>query len=526
MARGKQKQQGSLQSHQNSKKRRKHNSNRHPQPSDNQVLAKSVSIETQLRIQREKAILQSNQVSASDNDCKVPTPPTVVKGFVYDKEKQRYFKSSDGNKSVNVVPGWLPKAFNKCNLSPPARVSDFSVVGTLRRQQLIGKSMNYSVVLARSIQLMATDTFPNTSVKSVDYHPTHGKLLTTESHLLFVRQEGRISHQGLYFQHSSSSLGDSFISAKWAPISDALVGAVACDSLRGVCKVVVLRPITDLDIGIQSEGEEWAHVVRRMESTTVFELAKSIMGMHWAHSHTGGLELIVCSEDALYRVSWPSHAVSVATSVPSPAVCWSSQLDAFPSSCCGVVGLRNGSILMTDSRMQSSSCVSRMPHCIDHMYSLRRRPQVLAQDVVGTLSIFDLRKTSSPAVSIVKQHKSAASVLIKGSLFWVSSDEEMVLTSGGLDQSQNQRGFHTRAIDVWSVRTSDQRYHQVPIRVQSDSHSTSSLSSSLRFAPNDDTGGGDGGDVCLWHGASVVLQSQDSAGLEAVHSTLLDVCCP
>ena len=577
------------QHHPPKKRHKKHNKKKEDQLSKEQETAKCVSIETQLRLQREKSatatITSAATGSQKAEQQSQQTGPAVVKGFVYDSEKQRYFRAPDKKIARSrVIPGaggCLPQALSaKCSFSLPSRVNPFSIVGFLHRQQLNhGVSMNYSPVLARTMQVRDRGAV-DSAVKHLHFHPLFGKVLTLERSLVFLRA----GFDSVYMQHPAPSAALSFVTAKWAPSPFALVGAVLCDH-RGMHRVVVLRPDVSQD---DDEGRgSPVHAMprqmpQRLISSTVLELKRTVSNVHWttsggpttaaARSVTGAdadavrtsrvmeleleleLELVVCSEDAVYRIAWPTCQVTRLCAVSSPAVCFAPISAAtMPHSSntsggSGVLGLRNGSIFLTDPRMHSASCtgahstdgssdsgsssrnssgnssgsgsgsgsgskkhglrhtprpssssssassspllLTRMKHCIDHLHTLQHSPTVLAQDVVGNVSLFDLRRASHAAVTIVVQPP-VASHLLQGSLFWVSPDEEMVLVNARIDTPDSHH--HSRAIDIWSVTHSAQRHHQVPIprgcsgsgfgpALQEDGGSGSI--NTLRFAPN------------------------------------------
>jgi hypothetical protein len=497
---------------------------------------KCISIETQLRLQREKAaIIHSQQIekeSAADSAHQSEGLRTV-KGYVYDTEKQRYFKRNDRKTANKSAPGFLPKSLNKCTLSlspPPPPVNHFSLVPSLLRRQLGGKSkMDYSSLLARSIRLQDSGTAA-ASVKSVHFHPLFGKLLTLQESLLFLH-----THlDSVCMRYVASSPDLAFVTAKWAPSPTPLVGAVLCDPHRGVYRVVVLHPPVSVSVSSSSPPppvDQWGEG-GGLVSTTVLELkTASVSNIQWAskpqpnkarasklqtnkaeHEQGQGheLELVVCSEDAVISIAWPACHATRLCAVASPAVCFAplsacsacSAGQRAPCCACGLVGLRNGSILMVHSpghtacrgggRGGASSggrdggrgggssrgsrsdhhdrpspvLLARMPHCLDHLHPLHGGRAVLAQDIVGNLRLVDLlsRRPGHRAVDIVHTPRAACSQLLQGSLFWVSPDERMVLVNGrSLECSQGSPDEHARAIDVWSLAAPFCRLHQVAV---------------------------------------------------------------
>ena len=505
------------------KKRRKHHTttttshhqhkHHRQQLSEKQAEAKSLSIEEQLRIQRQKqreqtasssssltptasATTTTNSTRSSDSKEEVNQNAAIltVKGFLYDEKTQRYFKASDRKKALHMAPGGLPAAFDKkISVVRRPQVSQSSVISALRRRQLSGiaRGVDFTGVLARSVRLECRDTFPDTLI-GIDYHPLFGKLLVTPACLLRIRS------------HSSSDVMRLFttshwliISARWAPdCSSPLVGAALRDPQRGVYRVVVMSGTSD--------------AYHELSSTTLLDLSEEegVIQVQWIRSGLH-ISLVVCCENVVYKVDWPSGRVSRMCTVISPAMSFvglSSPDVGCDQTAGGVIGLRNGSILLIDPRTPNSRCskskkrtpsdahvtVGRMKHCVDHMYALRGGLTLLAQDVVGNVSLFDLRRSTDPAMHVVRKNRAASTYLIKGSSFWVSCDEKMIMVSGVIDEPDVL--YHNRAIDIWCLTDPERRHHQVPIPRPSVIPSlyergsnpclNQSFSNTLLFAPN------------------------------------------
>mmetsp|Transcript_12588 Transcript_12588/g.23330 ORF Transcript_12588/g.23330 Transcript_12588/m.23330 type:complete len:589 (-) Transcript_12588:82-1848(-) len=576
------------------KRRKQWTQPRQQRRDDEEAAAKCQTIEEQLRRQREKAA--AARTSSREADTVTTTGPPLVcsednvclptmKGFVYDEPSQRYFKASDRKKASNMRPGSLPQALNAKNtLSSRPHKSQFCLISSLRSRQLSRHrgSIDFSCLLARSILLTNKGTIPE-HVIGIDSHVKYGKLITTASCIWCLRD--CVGSEYLRVPVPSASMR--FVVARWAPtFSSPLVGAVLVDTSSGVHRVIV----------VQAEGGNLAEGFDNADRLPVsmLEVKGGISQLQWVVAdggREGGVEptlaLVLCGEEGAYRVEWPSGVVSRLCCVSSPVTSFAALRDC--GGCGGVAGLRNGSIIFADSRLpcdsgggmmsdisrvrSSASAVcspqsraaGRMKHCVDHMYAMSSGVGVLVQDVVGNVNLFDIRMSRCPAMTVIRKHRDAAACLVQGSLFWVSSDEKMVLVSGSCDSPGSM--LHSRAIDVWSLTELERRHHQEPLpRGGSDAATGSSSrgeqlsvehspSNSIRFAPNsswaqyvprpaaDDCcysgscvhGGCNGIDGCAlahdlmapchWMGASVVSVVHPSVG-EDMESTVLDIKSP
>ena len=332
------------------------------------------------------------------------------------------------------------------------RTSQLSVLECLRGRELGGSSGWLSGVLARSLQLQFRWSQPVPAC-SLHRHPCHGLLIASAHRLLFFRHGEDVPHCA----RQSSVQSITFVMARWAPVSAPLVGVVMSDNLQKMHCVEVLRPPIHIDDATDSSDRA---VLVSLQSVPVLRVNRRVLNISWsAERDDENIQLFVCVEDTLYIVYWPSTQVRRFRKYASPVVCFSPSAPGQHSSqlCSpGLVGLRNGAISTTDSRIRgiNANILINMKHCVDHIHVMKNGTSVLLQDVVGNVNVFDIRRTNVPSLTVVRKHPSRCAQLIQGSLFWVTTDEKMILVRADINDVKN-------TIDVWSLVDEQTRLAQV-----------------------------------------------------------------
>jgi hypothetical protein len=107
------------------------------------------------------------------------------------------------------------------------------------------------------------------------------------------------------------------------------------------------------------------------------------------------------------------------------------------------VGLRNGTIIIADlraptvtlrsgtSEYNAAGKVGNLPFCVDHILAMKDGFSLVAQDVTGTLSVYDTRKPAQPYLSLVEPSND-----VRRRGFWVTADESVVVAPANCDLSQ------------------------------------------------------------------------------------------
>jgi len=167
-----------------------------------------------------------------------------------------------------------------------------------------------------------------------------------------------------------------------------------------------------------------------------------------------------------------------------------------------IIGLRNGSFRLCDPRQpnqQYSDDVSSrrqsqdfplnkkqkssqhfrsesrpFPSCIDHIKVLANRHNVLIKDIVGNISLFDVRKLSKVVMSIARSDATRQSK-IDYSRFYVDRDESMLLTTGIANRKPTSfcpSSFDLPAnrsetvLQVWSLKCELTSLREIPFHIR------------------------------------------------------------
>lgn len=449
------------------------------------VNEKTLDIENQLRLQREKATICKSELHAQHS----------IKGFSYDFEKDRYFKTT-----------------NNCVHSPqslmlnPNRLSERLDISSLFLRELIYKS-NISKRLLMQLCVLEhnimQETIPCKKVSS--FHPIFGFAVTDSSRIRYQYHKF-ISLQNKIFQKVQWSLNST-------PLIAAVVSSGSSSSSPTDSIALFMNPIQNRTT-ISLSTNNMTHSDSRMIKLSNSHL--DIFSLQWTIED----KLLIGNSKRIlsYNCDHDIHRETNICELSSPpmALCLAGLHSK--SFYCGV---RNGSVYLTDTRMHARDIRSgssagesggdesdskrnirnngnsnqmalcKMKYCIDHLWCLSDECRVVVQDISGAVSVYDTRVMGkcpphshatahshghTPSVSVIAHTNGNGSSILANQGFWVTSDESAIMLIPpphlrGRSDVVDAHAVHAGPVpevSLWSLLTSNTKIRDVSVSSTTD----------------------------------------------------------
>ena len=182
----------------------------------------------------------------------------------------------------------------------------------------------------------------------------------------------------------------------------------------------------------------------------------------------GGEKLAIGSDHGLFTCQLEGNQILKVCSSKTPlsAICYG---PSSSSSLCALsmnqvfCGLRNGFVYNVDVRsrvnnmISSSSLIGKMSSCLDHIHLLDDEHTLIAQDMTGDMKIFDVRKCGDKynfcgkfRLSDGETFPDYSKTKLRSRKFWVSPHDEWLISQ--MPENKSMNGDSTSNVGIWSLR--------------------------------------------------------------------------
>jgi hypothetical protein len=461
------------QTHQPPKSKGKGRNGGIPILSEEEINQKTKEIEDALREQREKQRLKDEETKmkaakehGNDGNGSLGTPE-VIPGMTFDPIRKLYFKSTNPSATKSLSKG-------SSHHYP-------SVLSGLTQRHLRGlfpSNMRLSI-LTSSIQIRTQPFHPlvpsASIIRDLCYHPTYGLAAISTHHFFFP------------LATSSSLLLDclprcEFNTIKWCSSASpfprvAVTMSSFENSSPSFLRIYSFDPPSPQSSSLQFTDVRYAHGTEWTRA------------MEWVN---GDSELLLGCTSGLYLTNYELNRSDLIVN-GSPVV----SLDILDCErAISIIGLRSGSIRLCDPRQPNLSLNQSQNHisshsrlksrsplnkkqkrgesigaldlqseplqcCIDHIKVLSDGRSVVIKDIVGNISLFDVRKLSKVVMPVARSDPARCS-RIDFSRFYVDEDESMVFTTS-IDPQHRGHGVEAASgssfpsfepvVQVWSLKS-------------------------------------------------------------------------
>lgn len=425
----------------------------------------SATFEAALAEQRRKqhAVSSSQPVTAAASTTK---HPTSIPGFLYDEKTDRYYPASSSSSSSVNAPN--KATTNHANENDRRRTTSINCISTLYARAISTHSESrryvkemYARKAASKLHLRATSLVTTTEFQTEPtVHPVSG-VARTLFHDSGIGISPLPDMDVVRCVHRCNDSHGILSHPQWRPYTTAdqpPMLAVVGDEPK--CETLILHGGTT-HLG----GGAWRVLMKvSIESTN-----DRVHKLKWDDD---GEALYLLGEGGIYRsrVSTSQHRVCLVlstrrhngTSVPCAVG------NAPHSNSVLFVGYRNGTLTSFDLRENNRSSgadktIGHLPFRVDHLTCLGDGVTLVAQDITGELSLFDIRinNTSRPNTSGQQTGRRDGQGRSGGELlcitegrpncmqavrqFWTSPDESCVVAP--------YKQYETSGLAVWNVST-------------------------------------------------------------------------
>jgi hypothetical protein len=421
------------------------------------IKQKTIDIETQLRLQREKS--KDNASKLDESSQHVP-----LIGFYFDSERQKYFRIGDKSISSNITSQKAKAKIESTNYKTTnerlSLIHSLNQREIIRNKVLTSQLIFHSATLERSVMEHNNDIFPNSRNKDSSFHPRFGLVLSRESHLQFCHQSMDFTTEVI------SNPNYEFSKVKWLYVDcgEALIGAVmSCGN--------PFNPSPDILM-----------ILRRNNVTTNYDKSfitiPTSLPVHGSGKQNKEIHSFTFMNDINTKIITgnstcallfdcnsdlrKAHVVAASTS-PVVALCPSRSTHSI------ILGLRNGNVCLTDIRQKCNNIeninICKSQYCVDHMWCLSDDASLVIQDISGNVSMHDIRYCKPPSgtghhhdsnvlMNIISNNSTKSGfiqqTLISNQRFWVTPDESAILV---VPRNNKQDRIPNVSVEAWSLQS-------------------------------------------------------------------------
>ena len=399
---------------------------------------KLASIEIELQKQREKqACVREESIIPLSSDPK-PTVREHIPGFFFDEQKQRYFRATGANeiKDSNHKSNKMKNIHGYIMYIP--QLSIINITSSLHNREIYGplksrknlNSLNFANFVWKeiSIQIMQPS-----KVSRLCFHPEFG-IAYSGTDCINIRSYDYVSRF-----ISISSISNLKV-IQWCPItSRAIITGILECSKNSVLQMFCYS------------HDAWQSVSPPATVSKSFIDPHSSL-LNFCYSGDGSF-LILCTEAGVAKIDVHSFTPCGSRRMESSVMAAAPTFLGAYSSDTFVLGLRNGSISILDTRAgltskSASMDIGKLSLCCDHLIALRDGWSIVAQDVTGAIKVYDVRRRScckhsrGSAGEILSIRDSIDGALLRNRKFWISPDESSVYASTELPPYLAKQVYH------------------------------------------------------------------------------------